>query len=83
MISRILLQDERFEESLKVSERWAQLRPYSSQPYERMAQVHLNQENSESALAAYDQAISVARQFESEGVEAIEKRRDEILTKNP
>jgi hypothetical protein len=61
LVSRNLTRDKRLDEAAEVAYRWAELRPFSPQPYERLAQIYIEQYRHKEALNAINQAIGLAR----------------------
>lgn len=81
VISRVMLGDQRYDETIRVANRWAELRPYSPLPYERIAQVHENQNDLKHAVEAIDKAIAIASQQNDYRLDVLSQYRDSLRTK--
>lgn len=80
-ISRVLLQDDRIQESMSVAKRWAELRPKDASPYYRLAQAHEKAQRFQSAIEAIDMALSLVTTEQGRLTESLEAMRADITAK--
>lgn len=74
VISRVVLQDGRTDEAIRLAEQWSHYRPSSPEPLERLSQAYEAKTDLKNAIVHQTRAVQLAQKFEHFGLEDLQER---------